>query len=96
MNAEQLGTFIVKSGTHQVDTYHARGRYKVMGFERGVSASGRSGLYYYKQFYDPVRLYKITNILRFVHNYMDLMGNKDSPATKLGLTKGFIYDRDIV
>lgn len=96
LSDEQLGSFVVKAGTHQVDSYHARGRYKIMGFERGVSPSGRSGLYYYKQYYDPVRLFKVVNILRFAHNYMDLMSKNASPAMKLGLARGFVYDRDIV
>lgn len=91
----QLAQFIIKSGTHAVDTYHARARYKIMGFERGLSPGRAGGLYYYKQYYDPTRVMKIVNILRFAHNYMDLLNDKVSPATKLGLTKGFIYDRDL-
>ncbi len=40
MNFAQMAQFIVRAGTHPVDTYHARARVKVMGFERGLLGSG--------------------------------------------------------
>jgi len=92
----QLAQFIVRAGTHPVDMYHARARTKVMGFERGLSTSGPGRLWYYKQYYNPVMVMKMVDILRFAHNYTNRMsGQNESPAMKLGLAKGFVYERDL-
>ncbi len=92
----QMAQFAVRAGTHPVDMYHARARTKVMGFERGLATSGRRSLWYYKQYYNPVMVMKLVDILRFAHNYTDLMVKEHkSPAMKLGIAKGFVYDRDL-
>ena len=87
----QMAQFAVRAGTHPVDMYHARARTKVMGYERGLSTSGRKSLWYYKQYYNPVMVMKLVDILRFAHNYTDLMvGGDESPSIKLGIAKGFV------
>ena len=61
-----------------------------------MSTSGRKSLWYYKQYYNPVMVMKLVDILRFAHNYTDLMVKEHkSPAMKLGIAKGFVYDRDL-
>ncbi len=96
LNYTQIAQFAVRSGTHPVDMYHARARTKIMGFERGLVSSGRGRLWYYKQYYNPVMVSKMVDILRFAHNYTNLMNKaKDTPAMKIGLAKGFVYERDL-
>lgn len=100
LNDREIAEFVVRAGTHYVDAYHARSRVKVMGFERGLSRPGGRN-YTYKQYYNPVRVLQMVDLFRFVHNYMNLYRNRKvadpdpSPATKIGLTNGYIYDRDL-
>ncbi|WP_145975868.1 hypothetical protein [Ruegeria atlantica] len=92
----QMAQFAVRAGTHPVDMYHSRARNKVMGFERSLTTSGLKSLWYYKQYYNPVMVMKLVDILRFAHNCTDLMVKESkSPAMKLGIAKGFVYDRDL-
>lgn len=96
LNYTQIAQFAVRSGTHPVDMYHARARTKIMGFERGLATAGPGGLWYYKQYYNPVMVTKMVDILRFAHNYTNLMSKtKATPAMKLGIAKGFVYERDL-
>lgn len=96
LNSKELAQFVVRAGTHYVDMYHARSRYKIQGFERGLAVPS-GGNYYFKQYYDPVRVMKMADILCFVHNYMNLFteGKDRSPAMRINIANGYVYDRDL-
>lgn len=96
LSDRDLAEFVVRAGTHYVDSYHARARYKVQGFERGLAVPAR-GNYYFKQYYDPVRAMKMADIVCFVHNYMNLFvtSKERTPAMKIEMAAGYIYDRDL-
>ena len=57
------------------------------------SGNGQTWDRYY--LYKPEMLEKVIEIYRFTHNWMGSRQTKKTPAMKLGLAKGRIYERDL-
>jgi hypothetical protein len=79
-----------------VDSYFHRVRSNLRFAARpGIShgSSGQSWDRYY--LYRPELMVKIIEIYRFAHNWLGDRRTKETPAMRLGLAKGKIYERDL-
>ena len=71
-------------------------RSNVRPASRPVSTPSSKGLTWDRHFlYKPEMLIKISETYRFHHNWMGTRQTKKTPAMKLGLAKGRIYERDL-
>ncbi|WP_417277509.1 hypothetical protein [Celeribacter sp.] len=92
----ELAQILCRASIHPVDAYFAVVRRRVAGFDRGMqTGSNRRRTWYAYAFYDPNMVVKIINILRFYYNYMVTGADGKSPAMRLGLAKGLVYERDL-
>ncbi|GHE04175.1 hypothetical protein GCM10008024_30280 [Allgaiera indica] len=79
-----------------VDSYFHKIRSNVRPASRPVSTPSSNGKTWDRYFlYKPEMLTKIIEIYRFHHNWMGTRQTKRTPAMKLGLAKGKIYERDL-
>ncbi|MEO9629944.1 MAG: hypothetical protein ABJG14_05850 [Sulfitobacter sp.] len=92
----ELSQILSKASIHPVDVYFSIVRRRVAGFDRGVqTGSNRRRTWYAYAFYDPNTVVKIINILRFYYNYMVTGSDGRTPAMRLGLARGLVYERDL-
>ncbi|WP_417249905.1 hypothetical protein [Celeribacter sp.] len=92
----ELAQILCRASIHPVDAYFAVVRRRVAGFDRGLqTGSNRRRTWYAYAFYDPNMVVKIINILRFYYNYMVAGSDGRTPAMRLGLARGVIYERDL-
>lgn len=88
---------LMRLGTlRSVDAYFHKVRSNVRAAFRPSSTpsgNGRTWDRYY--LYKPEMLVKIMEIYRFCHNWMGSRKTQETPAMKLGLSKGKIYERDL-
>ena len=79
-----------------VDSYFHKIRSNVRPASRPVSTPSSNGRTWDRHFlYQPDMLVKIIEIYRFHHNWMGTRQTKQTPAMKLGLAKGRVYERDL-
>ena len=79
-----------------VDSYFHKIRSNIRPASRPVSTPSNNGRTWDRHFlYRPELLVKIIEIYRFHHNWMGTRQTKQTPAMKLGLAKGRIYERDL-
>lgn len=92
-----LAKLMTKATIHPVDAYFNQARRRIAGFERGIpSAANSQRIWHAYSYYNPEMVPKLVTILRFYHNYMLRMGNKnETPAMALSLAKGVVYERDL-
>jgi hypothetical protein len=97
MDWDGLGKFMTRATIHPVDSYFNLARRRIAGFERGLpTASNTQRIWHAYSFYNPEMVPKLATILRFYHNYMLPRGKeKMTPAMKLGVAKGVVYERDL-
>lgn len=97
MGWDGLAKFMTRATIHPVDAYFNLARRRIAGFERGIpTASNSQRIWHAYSFYNPEMVPKLATILRFYHNYMLPRGKeKETPAMKLGLAKGVVYERDL-
>ncbi len=97
MDWDGLAKFMTRASIHPVDAYFNLARRRIAGFERGLpTASNRQRIWHAYSFYNPEMVPKLATILRFYHNYMLPRGKeKATPAMKLGLARGIVYERDL-
>ena len=79
-----------------VDAYFHKVRSNVRAtarLGRTPSSNGRAWDRHY--FYNPVTLCKVIEIYRFKHNWMGSRSTEATPAMKLGLAAGRVYERDL-
>ena len=79
-----------------VDAYFHKVRSNVRATARPgrtPSSNGRAWDRHY--FYNPATLCKILEIYRFKHNWMGSRATEATPAMKLGLAAGKVYERDL-
>lgn len=91
-----IARLLNRSTIHPVDAYFNFCRRRVAGFERGIpTASNGERIWHAYSFYNPEMVPKLATILRFYHNYMLPGDDKKTPAMRLGLAKGLVYERDL-
>lgn len=91
-----IARLLNRSSIHPVDAYFNFARRRVAGFERGIpTATNNERIWHAYSFYRPEMVPKLATILRFYHNYMLPGEDKQTPAMRLGLAKGRIYERDL-
>ena len=97
MDWDGLGRFMTRATIHPADSYFNLARRRIAGFERGLpTASNTHRIWHAYSFYNPEMVPKLATILRFYHNYMLPRGKeKATPAMKLGVAKGVVYERDL-
>lgn len=99
MGWDGLARFVVRASNHPVDAYFNLARRRVAGFERGIpAASNQARIWHAYSYYNPETAPKLANILRFYYNYMLTSGrgrSKATPAMRLGLARGVVYERDL-
>lgn len=86
---------LLRLGTlRSVDAYFHKVRSNLRAASRaGTSSTGRKWDRYY--YYRPETLLKVIDIFRFFHNWMGSPKSKTTPAMRLGLARGKIYERDL-
>ena len=81
---------------HSVDSYFHKTRSNVRPASRPVSTPSGNGRTWDRHFlYQPAMPAKIIEIYRFHHNWMGTRQTRQTPAMKLGLATGRIYERDL-
>ncbi|WP_297341074.1 hypothetical protein [Pseudophaeobacter sp.] len=79
-----------------VDAYFHKVRSNVRAASRPVATPSRNGRVWDRHhLYQPEMLAKIIEIYRFHHNWMGTRQTKRTPAMKMGIAKGKIYERDL-
>lgn len=92
----RIARLLNRASIHPVDAYFNFARRRVAGFERGIpTASNSDRIWHAYSFYRPEMIPKLATILRFYHNYMLVGEDKQTPAMRLGLAKGRVYERDL-
>lgn len=86
---------LLRLGTlRSVDSYFHKVRSNLRAATRaGTSATGRKWDRYY--YYRPETLLKVVEIYRFYHNWMGGPKIKRTPAMRLRIARGKIYERDL-
>lgn len=92
----RIARLLNRASIHPVDACFNFARRRVAGFERGIpTASNSERIWHAYSFYRPEMIPKLATILRFYHNYMLAGADKQTPAMRLGLAKGLVYERDL-
>jgi len=80
-----------------VDTYFHKVRSNLRCAARPQISAGNTGLTWGRhQLYKPALIAKLIDIYRFHHNWCDPGADKKTPAMRIGLAKGLIYERDFL
>lgn len=80
-----------------VDSYFHKFRSNVRFASRPAVSSGNVGHTWKRQYlYKPDTMVKLAEIYRFYHNWCDTGEDKKTPAMRLGLARGRIYERDFL
>ena len=96
LTTERCARLMRLATLRSVDSYFHKIRSNVRPATRPVSTPSGNGRTWDRYFlYKPVMLVKIIEISRFHHNWMGTRQTKRTPAMKLGLAKGRIYERDL-
>ena len=91
-----LARILCRASIHPVDAYFSVVRRRVSAFDRGMqTGSNKRRTWYAYAYYDPQMVVKMLNILRFYYNFMVPGADKKTPAMRLGLAKGLVYERDL-
>lgn len=96
LTTERCARLMRLATLRSVDSYFHKIRSNVRPASRPVSTPSSNGRTWDRHFlYRPEMLVKIIEIYRFHHNWMGTRQTKRTPAMKLGLAKGRIYERDL-
>lgn len=80
-----------------MDAYFHKFRSNIRFASRPAISSGNTGHTWDKQYlYKPEMMAKMVQIYRFYHNWCDPGDDKKTPAMRLGLARGRIYERDFL
>ena len=94
---DHLAWLYNKASLHAIDRFFMQVRRRLSLLERPISSSaspGRRWLGYGP--YKPVIVNKLLDIFRVFYNFVEVGRNKQTPAKRLGLTKGKIMIEDII
>jgi transposase-like protein len=79
-----------------VDAYFHKIRSNIKAAWRPAATPSGNGRFWDRHhLYKPEMLVKVIEIYRFHHNWMGTRKTKQTPAMKLGIAKGKIYERDL-
>jgi len=79
-----------------VDAYFHKIRSNIRATARpGRTASSNNRAWDRHYLYNPATLSKIIEIYRFKHNWMGSRATTETPAMRIGLAAGKIYERDL-
>lgn len=96
LSTERCARLMRLATLRSVDSYFHKIRSNVRTASRPVSTPSSNGRTWDRHFlYQPEMLVKIIEIYRFHHNWMGTRQTKQTPAMKLGLAKGRVYERDL-
>ncbi len=96
LSTERCARLMRLATLRSVDSYFHKIRSNVRPASRPVSTPSGNGRTWDRHFlYKPEMLAKIIEIYRFHHNWMGTRQTTRTPAMKLGLAKGRIYERDL-
>jgi hypothetical protein len=80
-----------------VDSYYHKFRSNVRFAARPSISAGSVKQTWDRQYlYKPATMAKLVEIYRFYHNWCELGADKKTPAMRLGLARGRIYERDFM
>lgn len=80
-----------------VDSYFHRFRSNIRFASRPqISTNGPGRVWGRHHLYDPVVLSKLVEIYRFYHNWMEPGVDGKTPAMRIGLARGRVYERDLL
>ncbi|WP_092062113.1 hypothetical protein [Poseidonocella pacifica] len=80
-----------------VDSYFHRFRSNVRFASRPqITTNGHGRVWARHHLYDPVVLSKLVEIYRFYHNWMEPGVDRQTPAMRIGLARGRVYERDLL
>ncbi|RAK07144.1 hypothetical protein ATI53_11111 [Salipiger aestuarii] len=96
LSTERCARLMRLATLRSVDSYFHKIRSNVRLASRPVSTPSANGRAWDRHFlYKPEMPVKIIEICRFHHNWMGSRDTKRTPAMKLGLAKGKVYERDL-
>ncbi len=96
-SALSAARLIRRATLRSVDAYFHKFRSNVRFASRPSISSGNVGHTWDKQYlYKPEIMAKMVQIYRFYHNWCDLGDDKRTPAMRIGLARGRIYERDFM
>jgi transposase-like protein len=96
-SGKSAARLIRRATLRSVDSYFHKFRCNVRFASRPAISTGNVGHTWDKQYlYKPEMLAKIAQIYRFYHNWCDPGGDKKTPAMRIGLARGRIYERDFM
>jgi hypothetical protein len=79
-----------------VDSYFHKVRRNLRFASRPAHTPSGNGRAWDRHYlYKPQTMVKLVEIYRFSHNWMGARQTKETPAMKLGLARGKIYERDL-
>ncbi len=79
-----------------VDTYFHKVRSNIRATARAAKTPGGDNRSWDRHYlYNPATLCKIIEIYRFKHNWMGARATVETPAMKLGIAAGKVYERDL-
>lgn len=61
-----------------------------------ITTNGHGRVWARHHLYDPVVLSKLVEIYRFYHNWMEPGVDRKTPAMRIGLARGRVYERDLL
>tara|TARA_R110000787_G_scaffold64644_1_gene145845 strand:- start:103 stop:1836 length:1734 start_codon:yes stop_codon:yes gene_type:complete len=96
LTTERYARLMRLATLRSVDSYFHKIRSNIRPASRPVSTPSNNGRTWDRHFlYKPEMLIKIIEIYRFHHNWMGTRQTRMTPAMKLGLAKGRVYERDL-
>ena len=97
LSTERCARLMRLATLRSVDSYFHKTRSNVRPASRPVSTPSGNGRTWDRHYlYKPEMLAKIIEIYHFHHNWMGTRQTTRTPAMKLGLAKGRIYERDFM
>ena len=96
-SGKSAACLVRRATLRSVDSYFHKFRCNVRFASRPAISTGNVGHTWDKQYlYKPEMLAKIAQIYRFYHNWCDPGGDKKTPAMRIRLARGRIYERDFM
>lgn len=97
LDAREKAKLLRLATLRSVDSYFHRFRSNVRFASRPqVSTNGPGRVWARHHLYDPVVLSKLVEIYRFYHNWMEPGMDGETPAMRIGLARGRVYERDLL
>lgn len=88
---------IRRATLRSVDSYFHKFRSNIRFASRPAISGGGTGHTWDKQYlYKPAMMAKVVQIYRFYHNWCDPGDDKATPAMRIGLARGRVYERDFM